>query len=70
MPNFEVIIVGAGIVGLAAAIGLADKGHKVKVSLGAALHNHRSSRKVLILDLGHRSHTNPPGSGRWHCCSR
>jgi salicylate hydroxylase len=32
MPSFEILIVGAGIVGLAASIGLANKGHKVTVS--------------------------------------
>jgi salicylate hydroxylase len=32
MPSFEIVIVGAGIVGLAASIGLRNKAHKVKVS--------------------------------------
>jgi salicylate hydroxylase len=35
MPSFEVVIVGAGIVGLAASIGLAEKGYKVNVNLDA-----------------------------------
>jgi salicylate hydroxylase len=49
MPSFEVAIVGAGIVGLAASIRLADKGHKVVVSPG-------SPYKTIIIE----KRTNPP----------
>ncbi len=48
MPSFEVAIVGAGIVGLAASIRLADKGHKVVVSPG-------SPYKTIIIE----KRTNP-----------
>jgi 2-polyprenyl-6-methoxyphenol hydroxylase-like FAD-dependent oxidoreductase len=53
MPSFEVVIVGAGIVGLAASIGFADKGHKVIVSPGAPYKttHSRETYPVVILCL-------------------